>query len=38
MLNAVIARFSEGFGTADLIAAKKLVKDLSHLRAVGRRA
>jgi predicted ATPase/DNA-binding winged helix-turn-helix (wHTH) protein len=38
VLNAVIARFSEGFGTADLIAAKKLVKDLSHLRAVGRRA
>jgi predicted ATPase len=38
VLNAVIARFSEGYGTADLIAAKKLVKDLSHLRAVGRRA
>jgi len=38
MLNAVITRFSEGQGTADLIAAKTMVKGLWPLRAVGRRA
>lgn len=38
LLRGVVARFGEGYRTADLVAAQTLLKGLSHLQSVSRRA